>query len=696
MARKTSIMEIRRMLLVGLTSVPALVAACGGEEPAPQMPTPQPSDTAIATPPVVNAPTRNMFDRLTRSEFNRLAPELAVPLFWKKTDKDNIIDPSELTVYWGLEKEAKISDYVWDGQFTQKMRTAYDAMVNQKMSPPLDPRQAAVRKELAQGKVTLLASDFSKASDAEKKFVAAIMKASVKIEALYLKQEGTFDYGNKIPTTDPASRSVFFRNQEPMCRAPETEHDTYCGALKLDDMPKGKISGMYPADQLAKNDHFCEDLAKSKDKSLIDPFTSVVANDRPGQPGALTSKSFHETWPDDVKAISADLKEASAALGTTEPALRAYVDAAAKAFTDDSWFAADEAWVKMDTKNSKFFLRIGPDEVYREPCSTKALYKTTLGRVNQGAAQWQAKFDPLKNEMEGVVAKLAGAPYAQRRVAFKLPDFIDIVLNAGDERLPSGATAGQSLPNFGPVANQGRGRTVAMTNLYSDADSIESARAQAESLFCKDTMAKWSDDPSERLMSTVLHEAAHNLGPSHQYKVNGKIDRESFGGPLASTLEELKASTAALYFTDWLVSKGQLDRNAADRSVMRDVFWAFDKVAQGMYEDNKHPKNYSQLAAIQVGWLMKNGAIVWKADEKATNGKDSGCYSIDLARVAPAVTSLMTEVAQIKAKGDKARADQLLKDWVDVSGDKKRVHEIITERMTRAPKQTFVYSVKLD
>src|SRR6266498_859534 len=31
-------------------------------------------------------------------------------------------------------------------------------------------------------------------------------------------------------------------------------------------------------------------------------------------------------------------------------------------------------------------------------------------------------------------------------------------------------------------------------------------------------------------------------------KKNGKIDRESFGGPLASTLEELKAFTAELYF----------------------------------------------------------------------------------------------------------------------------------------------------
>ena len=39
----------------------------------------------------------------------------------------------------------------------------------------------------------------------------------------------------------------------------------------------------------------------------------------------------------------------------------------------------------------------------------------------------------------------------------------------------------------------------------------------------------------------MLHEAAHNLGPAHEYKVKGKTDDQVFGGPLASTLEELKA-----------------------------------------------------------------------------------------------------------------------------------------------------------
>ena len=56
----------------------------------------------------------------------------------------------------------------------------------------------------------------------------------------------------------------------------------------------------------------------------------------------------------------------------------------------------------------------------------------------------------------------------------------------------------------------------------------------------------------------------------------------------------------------------------------------------------------------------------------------------------------MIQVAQIKGKGDKPRAEKLIKEYVDVTGDKKKVHEVITERVLRTPKPSFVYGIKLD
>src|SRR6185295_17289035 len=120
-----------------------------------------------------------------------------------------------------------------------------------------------------------------------------------------------------------------------------------------------------------------------------------------------------------------------------------------------------------------------------------------------------------QTEMEGAIAKLAGAPYKARKVTFHLPDFIDVVLNAGDARSSLGATVGESLPNWGPVANQGRGRTVAMTNFYLDADNRAILHARAASLLCQGSFDPAALDPALGTMSTVLHEATHNLGPAH-------------------------------------------------------------------------------------------------------------------------------------------------------------------------------------
>jgi hypothetical protein len=659
--------------------------------------------SATTDPTPISKPPRPTLDRISRAEWNRLAAELALPLFWiEDSNKNGALDPKELAVYWGLDRNAKLTDFVdstkGDPVFTPKLLETYERIVKHREEGGKgdDARKKSVKKELAAGRVTLVATDLSKADPAERAFAEKILHVAELIETLYAKQMGVLALVDQVPADDPASKILFFRGQGPKCESPATASEKECGALPPEKMPKPRNSGLYPADLLAANASFCDDLLKKKgQKDLLDPFTVVVADDK----GTLSAKPYPEAWPNDMRAIASELDAAAQALGDKEGSLVTYVKAAAKAFRDNLWWPADEAWARMDAKSSKYFLRVGPDEVYAEPCSTKALFHLTFALVNQGSLKWQAKLDPLKTEMENALAALAGPPYKARSVTFKLPDFIDVSLYAGDARRAFGATIGQSLPNFGPVANEGRGRTVVMTNFYTDPDSIATSKEQAESLFCKASMERWTSAPDPQTMSTVLHEAAHNLGPAHQYKADGKIDREAFGGPLASTLEELKAQTAALYFTEWLIEKKELAREEADAAHLRDVFWAFGHISRGMYDDSHHPKNYSQLAAIQLGTFQNHGAVTWRPDETAMNGKDKGCFQLDFVKLPPSIKTLMIDVAQIKGRGDKARAEALIKDHVDMTspgaGDKKKMHEIITERMTRAPKASFVYSVKL-
>ncbi|MBW2459065.1 MAG: hypothetical protein JRI68_31485 [Deltaproteobacteria bacterium] len=347
----------------------------------------------------------------------------------------------------------------------------------------------------------------------------------------------------------------------------------------------------------------------------------------------------------------------------------------------------------MHAGNSKWYLRIGPDETYFEPCNLKAGFHVSFALINPSSGAWHRKIEPVKQAMEDELARLAGPPYRARKVAFRLADFIDIIVNAGDSRSALGGTAGQSLPNWGPVANEGRGRTMAMSNLFTDDDSLRSRRAVASSVLCAEPLKLYGASQEPMMLSVLLHEAAHNLGPAHEYQVRGKKDDDLFGGPLATIFEELKAQTAALYLTSWLLEKGLITQDLAHRAHVANVVWDFSQMSRGMVTPSGRPKAYSQLAAIQVGHFMKHGALEWRADDLAANGKDRGCMQVHLDKLSEPIATLMEQVARIKARGDKAGAQALVAAHVDVSGQAKQLHEIIAERWRRVPKQTFVYSI---
>src|SRR6185369_3376843 len=105
------------------------------------------------------------------------------------------------------------------------------------------------------------------------------------------------------------------------------------------------------------------------------------------------------------------------------------------------------------------------------------------------------------------------------------------------------------------------------------------------------------------------------------------------------------------------------------------------------------PKNYSQLAAIQLGSLCAGGAVEWKANELAANGTDRGCYEVQLEKWNASVSALAKQVLQIKGRGDKAAAEALKKRWVDDQGAFTAQRALVADRWLRSPKSSFVYSI---
>jgi hypothetical protein len=573
------------------------------------------------------------------------------------------------------------------------LNTAYNELLAAKSEPPLDTstadgkRRALVRQDLAQGRPALVRTDLTQRSAAEKSFVQHMLQVAARIDDVYAAQLGLPALRAKVPPHDPESQSLFRRDWGPKCLAPATQNNPDCSAIPGAPKP---IVDVWPAvfGKTPQTDSgFCALIEKQP--NVDSPFTAIrEAN------GKLSAVPYSVAYRDSMTAVATELNAAADALnGANEEPLVAYLRAAATAFTTNDWWPADEAWARMNANNSKWYVRAAPDEVYWDPCSIKAGFHLTLALINQGAKEWQDKLTSIQQEMEAAIAERAGAPYKARQVKFHLPDFIDIVVNAGDDRSPLNGTIGESLPNFGPVAKESRGRTVAMVNIFNDPDSLASRRRSASTLLTSDSMADYSDDTLPGQLTTVLHEATHNLGPAQEYAVHGTPVQRIFGGPIDSMLEELKAETGALFYTEMLRSKGMITDALARQLYMNSVVWALGQTAKGMYTASHERQPYPQLAAIQLGILTEAGALTWDPNGMAANGQDKGAYTIHLDKMVATSAAMMKTVAGIKGRGDKKGIEELLRKYVD--GGSVVPHTIIEDRWSREPRVTLVYSLAM-
>jgi hypothetical protein len=657
-----------------------LAAACRENSSAPA---PAPA-ASTATTSVTPAPAA-----LTRDEFNQSALRMNLPLYWMNdANHDGAPQPDEIAALLFYPSQPR---WVEGGRFTKAFDDAVARLkapisVPSDLSPEEKKRRQLVELDLEQGRPTLVYTDLRSAPEADKALTRHMLAVSKIIDELYATMKGMTAIASRVPADDPESQSLFRRNWGPKCFAPKTEKDPACSAIP--GAPSTSCDA-YPA-ALQVDPKFCDKLEKLPNaKALLDHFAVV----REGKDGALAPVSYAEAYKPQMQAVAEELHAATMEItDPSEAALKAYLDAAATAFSTNDWGAADEAWSKMNAQNSKWYARIAPDEVYWEPCNHKAGFHTTFARINKDSLRWQEKLAPVEEEMESALAALIGPPYVARNVTFHLPDFIDIITNAGDDRAPMGATIGESLPNWGKVVAEGRGRTVAMSNLYADTDSMAARRKQAESLFGAETMKAFADSAEPELVSTILHEATHNLGPAHEYAVKGKTDDQVFGGGLASMLEELKAQSGALYYVEFLQKKGIISADLARQSYAAAVVWCFGHISRGMVTSQGERKPYSQLSAIQIGFLMDDGAIRFDPNSPAANGVDKGAFTIDFDKLPASVDKLMKAVGTIKATGDRARALELAAKYVD---GPTVPQSIITERELRSPKATFVYAVDM-
>ncbi|MBW2256937.1 MAG: hypothetical protein JRI25_20410, partial [Deltaproteobacteria bacterium] len=120
-----------------------------------------------------------------RMDFNRIAVELAQPLFWvADSDADGVLDPDEVAVPLG-PWEATEAQFVKDGAFTEAFTEAYaaiaavhsDGYATEGLAPDEAKRRDKVRQELKYGRATLVLTDMGDASAEDRAVVEHLLAA---------------------------------------------------------------------------------------------------------------------------------------------------------------------------------------------------------------------------------------------------------------------------------------------------------------------------------------------------------------------------------------------------------------------------------------------------------------------------------------------------------------------------------------
>jgi hypothetical protein len=145
------------------------------------------------------------------------------------------------------------------------------------------------------------------------------------------------------------------------------------------------------------------------------------------------------------------------------------------------------------------------------------------------------------------------------------------------------------------------------------------------------------------LLSTIMHEIAHGLGPAFAHTPNGKVDIREALGPVYSALEEAKADVVGMFGLKWLVDHGQLPRTKMDEYYASYVAGLFRTVRFGGGEA------HSRAELMEFNYLAERGAL---------KRQPSGQYAVNYNLLPPAIDDLGRELLGMEATGDRYRAEK--------------------------------------
>jgi hypothetical protein len=398
-------------------------------------------------------------------------------------------------------------------------------------------------------------------------------------------------------------------------------------------MPLGR--GFYPA-KLTRDqvEQYVQQHPDQK-AAIYDQFTIVRWHQ-----AKLEAVPYHIAFRAFLEPAAKALR--AAATLSDDPAFAKFLRLRADALLSDDYFASDIAWLEL--KNPKFDIIFAPYETYLDGLlGVKGSYGAAVLVRNERESKKLELFQEYVPQIQDALP-LAAEDRPSKHGLETPMEVMDAPFRAGDLTHGYQAVA-DNLPNDPRVHEQKGSKKLFFKN-FMDARVNYVILPVARKLMEPDQAAKVSGEGY--LLTTIMHEICHGLGPAYSRTAAGKVDIRAAIGPAFSGLEEAKADVTGMFGLKWLVDHNALPKEKLEEYYASYIGGVFRTVRFGTAEA------HGQAEMMEFNYLSERGAIRRSA---------SGKYGIDYEKMPVALADLAKELLEIEATGDRTRAENWFKKY---------------------------------
>jgi hypothetical protein len=496
-----------------------------------------------------------------------------------------------------------------------------------------DPALKAIEQQIAQFAPTDLTADISALPANEREALAHLVKAAQVMDALFLEQvwagnESMFFElsGNDTPLGKAALRN-FVINKGPWSRLDHNK-PFIAGA------PEKPASGnYYPVNATKEEVEKWIASLPAAEKTRATGFFTTIRRDPDGR---LVAVPYSTEYQGELAIAASHLR--AAATATSQPTLKAFLEARAAAFVSNDYYDSDVKWMELDATIEP---TIGPYEVYEDEWfNYKAAFEAFITVKDAGES---AKLQRLTGSLQEIENNLPVDPkYRNPKLGALAPiAVVNTVFSAGDGNRGV-QTAAFNLPNDERVIKEKGSKRVMLKN---------NQQAKFDKVLVP--ISKVALAPADQgnvafdafFTHILMHELMHGLGP-HNITVGGRATtvRQELKDTY-STIEEAKADISGLFALHFLIDKGVLDKSLEKTIYTTFLASAFRSIRFGINEA------HGRGQAIQMNYLLDQGAFV---------AGSNGTFSIDGAKIRQGVIDLTREFLTLEAEGNYAKAKEMM------------------------------------